>query len=103
MILAIIDDAQRGVNSGEIAAKFHNTLTQIIVQMAQRVGEPRVVLSGGVFQNKHLLERSVRQLQAAGFHPYWHQRVPCNDGGIALGQAVVAMCQLSGQNNEHLH
>jgi hydrogenase maturation protein HypF len=103
LILAIIEDAQRGVASGEIAAKFHNTLAQIIVKMAEQVGEERVVLSGGVFQNKYLLERAVRQLQAAGFHPYWHQRVPSNDGGIALGQAVVAMCQLSGQNNEHLH
>ena len=103
LILAIIEDAQHGVDSGEIAAKFHNTLAQVIVKMAERVGEQRVVLSGGVFQNKYLLERAVRQLQAAGFHPYWHQRVPSNDGGIALGQAVVAMCQLSGQNNEHLH
>jgi hydrogenase maturation protein HypF len=102
-ILAILADAQGGVASGEIAAKFHNTLAQVIVKMAERVGEQRVVLSGGVFQNKYLLERAVRQLQAAGFHPYWHQRVPSNDGGIALGQAVVAMCQLSGQNNEHLH
>ncbi|HEY3341574.1 MAG TPA: hypothetical protein VGK81_06130, partial [Anaerolineae bacterium] len=103
MVLAIIDDAQHSVTRGEIAAKFHNTLARVIVQMAERVGEQRVVLSGGVFQNKYLLERAVRQLQAAGFHPYWHQRVPSNDGGIALGQAVVAMCQLSGQNNEHLH
>jgi hydrogenase maturation protein HypF len=102
-ILAILADAQAGVARGEIAAKFHNTLAQVIVKMAERVGEQRVVLSGGVFQNKYLLERAVRQLQAAGFHPYWHQRVPSNDGGIALGQAVVAMCQLSGQNNEHLH
>ena len=96
-ILAILADAQAGVASGEIAAKFHNTLAQVIVKMAERVGEQRVVLSGGVFQNKYLLERAVRQLQAAGFHPYWHQRVPSNDGGIALGQAVVAMCQLSGK------
>jgi hydrogenase maturation protein HypF len=103
LILAIIEDAQRGVAAAEIAARFHNTLAQVIVQVAQRVGEHRVVLSGGVFQNKYLLERTVRQLQAAGFHPYWHQRVPSNDGGIALGQAVVAMCQLSGQNNEHIH
>jgi hydrogenase maturation protein HypF len=96
LILAILDDAQRGVANGEIAAKFHNTLAQVIVQMAQQVGEHRVVLSGGVFQNKYLLERTIRQLQAAGFQPYWHQRVPSNDGGIALGQAAVAMCRLSG-------
>jgi hydrogenase maturation protein HypF len=49
-----------------------------------------VALSGGCFQNRYLTERTVRRLQAEGFHPYWHQRVPPNDGGIALGQVVAA-------------
>jgi hydrogenase maturation protein HypF len=53
------------------------------------VGEPRVVLTGGCFQNRRLLEGAVYQLRQAGFRPYWHQRVPPNDGGIALGQAVA--------------
>jgi hydrogenase maturation protein HypF len=58
--------------------------------MARHAGEHRVVLSGGCFQNKYLLERTVEALRSAGFTPYWHQRVPPNDGGLALGQAVAA-------------
>ena len=54
-------------------------------------GKRRVVLSGGCFQNRYLTERTVQRLQAAGFRPYWHQRVPPNDGGIALGQIVAAL------------
>jgi len=49
-------------------------------------GETRVVLSGGCFQNRYLTERTVARLREAGFQPYWHQRVPPNDGGLALGQ-----------------
>ena len=59
--------------------------------MAAPVGEEKVVLTGGCFQNRYLLERAVRGLAAAGFRPYWHQRVPPNDGGIALGQIVAAL------------
>jgi hydrogenase maturation protein HypF len=47
-------------------------------------------LSGGCFQNRYLTERTVRRLRAEGFQPYWHQHVPPNDGGIALGQVVAA-------------
>jgi hydrogenase maturation protein HypF len=73
-----------------MAAAFHNTLAEVIVAVAQRLGEPRVVLTGGCFQNRYLTERAVRRLRAAGFRPYWHQRVPPNDGGLALGQVVAA-------------
>jgi predicted NodU family carbamoyl transferase len=58
----------------------------MIVETAARVGEKRVVLSGGCFQNRYLSERVIARLEAEGFRPYWHQRVPPNDGGIALGQ-----------------
>ena len=58
----------------------------MIVAVAEAVGLPRVALSGGCFQNRLLLERALARLRAAGFSPYWHQRVPPNDGGIALGQ-----------------
>jgi hydrogenase maturation protein HypF len=92
MIHQIIADLKLGVSAGEISAKFHNTLVEAIVVIARHVGEPRVALTGGCFQNKYLLERAVQGLQAAGFRPYWHQRVPPNDGGIALGQAVAAAC-----------
>ena len=62
----------------------------MIVEVARLVGEPKVVLTGGCFQNAYLIERTVRRLQEEGFRPYWHQRVPPNDGGIALGQIMAA-------------
>jgi hydrogenase maturation protein HypF len=92
MIETILRDIRDGVATGEISARFHNTLAELIVAVAQSAGEERVVLSGGCFQNRYLTERSVRRLQAEGFRPYWHQRVPPNDGGIALGQIVAARC-----------
>jgi hydrogenase maturation protein HypF len=88
MIEAMLrDDASIGVK----AAKFHNALAETIVQVARQVGEEKVVLSGGCFQNRYLTERAVRRLRAEGFCPYWHQRVPPNDGGIALGQVVATV------------
>ena len=56
-----------------------------------------MVLSGGCFQNRYLTERAVARLREAGFRPYWHQRIPPNDGGIALGQLVAASRRGSGQ------
>jgi hydrogenase maturation protein HypF len=93
MIEVILADVKRGVSVGEISAKFHNTLVEAIIAIAKRVGQNRVMLSGGCFQNRYLTERAVRRLQAEGFRPYWHQRVPPNDGGIALGQVVAALRQ----------
>jgi hydrogenase maturation protein HypF len=93
MIEAILADVQQGVSVGIISAKFHNALLEGIVAVAKRAGQDRVVLSGGCFQNRYLTERAVRRLQAEGFRPYWHQRVPPNDGGIALGQVVAALRQ----------
>ncbi|HEY4485037.1 MAG TPA: hypothetical protein VI702_01750, partial [Nitrospiria bacterium] len=61
------------------------------VSVARLGGVERVVLTGGCFQNRPLTERAVRRLREAGFRPYWHQRVPPNDGGISLGQAYAAM------------
>jgi hydrogenase maturation protein HypF len=90
MIAAIEADVQRRVSSGEISAKFHNALVEGIVRVVTQVACPRVALSGGCFQNRYLTERIVTRLRAEGFQPYWHQRVPPNDGGIALGQIVAA-------------
>jgi hydrogenase maturation protein HypF len=80
------DDAPVGVR----AACFHNALTEAIVQVARRMALPKVVLTGGCFQNRYLSERTVSRLRAEGFQPYWHQRVPPNDGGIAVGQVMAA-------------
>ncbi len=90
MIKSILRDVARGVPVGEISAKFHNTLAEVMVNVARHSGVPRVALSGGCFQNRYLMERAVTRLREAGFQPYWHQRVPTNDGGIALGQIVAA-------------
>ena len=73
-----------------IAARFHNALVHWIQAVAERVGVRNVVLSGGVFQNSYLVERTVTLLESRGFRVATHQRVPPNDGGIALGQAVLA-------------
>jgi len=62
--------------------------------MAQRMAIEQVVLSGGCFQNRRLLERTVDRLNGEGFRPYWHQRVPPTDGGIALGQIAAVRWQV---------
>jgi hydrogenase maturation protein HypF len=95
MVHQIIDDLSTGKPTSHISAKFHNTLADVIVEVAKRSGEQQVALSGGCFQNKYLTEAAVYQLQHAGFRPYWHQRVPPNDGGIALGQVMAAALDTS--------
>jgi len=89
MISCIINDHRCGIPGSLISTKFHNTLAEIIVQIARQIGEERVVLSGGCFQNTYLLEHSVRRLDAEGFRTYRHQRVPPHDGGISLGQVYA--------------
>jgi hydrogenase maturation protein HypF len=90
MISEILIDLQRGISPGVISAKFHNTLADTVVEVARQVVTPKIVLTGGCFQNRYLLEQAVQRLSQAGFKPYWHQRVPPNDGGIALGQIAAA-------------
>jgi hydrogenase maturation protein HypF len=90
MVRQIVNDTRSNISSGVISTTFHNTLAEIVVDIARRVGVPRVVLSGGCFQNRYLTERTVEGLREARFVAYWHQRVPPNDGGIALGQIMAA-------------
>jgi hydrogenase maturation protein HypF len=90
MISEILIDLRRGISPGVISAKFHNTLADIVVEVARQVVTPKIVLTGGCFQNRYLLEQAVQRLSQAGFKPYWPQRVPPNDGGIALGQIAAA-------------
>jgi hydrogenase maturation protein HypF len=89
-IMGLLDDIKKEEPAGVISAKFHNLLSQVIVAIARKIGEPKVVLTGGCFQNRYLCERTVDQLRQQDFRPYWHQRIPPNDGGIGLGQAVAA-------------
>ena len=90
MIGQVVEDLRAQVPLGRIAALFHNTLAQMVLAIAQRIEEEKVVLTGGCFQNRYLTEHCVDILRAAGFRAYWHQRVPPNDGGIALGQVIAA-------------
>jgi hydrogenase maturation protein HypF len=90
LIEAVHRDVAQGEDTARIAARFHNALANWIVSVAEHAGERRVALSGGVFQNGYLVERTAALLEARGFQVYTHQRVPPNDGGIALGQAVIA-------------
>ncbi len=99
VILEIINDTIHGISISIISAKFHNTLVEMIVGIAKRIGEERIILTGGCFQNRYLTERAVQRLEIEGFHPYWHQRVPPNDGGIALGQVFAVIREAYGMKN----
>ena len=94
LIGAAVEDLTAGVPRELIAARFHNGLAVLIqegcVLLRERHGINTVALSGGVFQNLLLLGRTVTLLEAGGFTVLTHSRVPCNDGGISLGQAAVA-------------
>jgi len=90
LMRALLVDVRAGVPLADIAAKFHNGLADLVAAVAATVGERRVVLTGGCFQNPLLTERTICRLRAAEFDVYWHERVPPNDGGIALGQVIAA-------------
>ena len=94
LLHGIIDDLTSGVPAPVIAARFHHGVAALIeagcLAMRDRYGLGTVALSGGVFQNLLLLHATVSRLEARGFRVLVHSRVPCNDGGISLGQAVVA-------------
>ncbi|MEQ9640569.1 MAG: carbamoyltransferase HypF [Alphaproteobacteria bacterium] len=87
-LAAALDDLRGGAGPGAISAALHQGLVAAIVAVAAHVGEPRVALTGGCFQNRRLTESAFAALRQAGFEPLWHRRVPPNDGGIALGQAA---------------
>ncbi len=87
----IIDDFLTGDDVGSIAARFHQTLIEMIMDIAHRSGMRRIVLTGGCFQNAFLLEQTVLRLRAEGFEPYWHKSIPTNDGGIAVGQLYASL------------
>lgn len=95
---ALLGDLVLGTPVSTMAARFHKGLARVIVKMVDKVANAHnadhplrhVALSGGVFQNKVLLERVSEQLRDAGYSVLTHRRVPCNDGGLSLGQAAVA-------------
>ena len=93
LVEALLSDVQEGVATSTIAARFHSSLIQLILSMARQAGKTHIVLTGGCFQNRYLTEGAVQALKAANLKPVWHQHVPANDGGLALGQAVWATRQ----------
>jgi hydrogenase maturation protein HypF len=90
----LLADRLLGLPAGEISARFHRTVAEIVVagcETIRRHGGPQsVALSGGTFQNMRLLRQVVPLLKESGFRVYLHRRVPTNDGGLSLGQAVLA-------------
>ncbi|NWF53560.1 MAG: carbamoyltransferase HypF [Syntrophaceae bacterium] len=94
LIEGVLRDLEEGISPSLISGRFHNTLVRIGVTLCQKIrqegGPEKVTLSGGVFQNRLLLERMKERLEGAGFKVLVHRQVPCNDGGLSLGQAVIA-------------
>lgn len=99
VIRQAVDDLLNGVSTAEVSAKFHLGVATLIARAARQIRDERklarVALSGGVFQNMFLLERTVGLLESDGFEVFTHSRVPANDGGISLGQAAIANAQIA--------
>jgi hydrogenase maturation protein HypF len=99
MIRSVTSDFLRRTPIPAISARFHRTLGQVILDACVRIRESeglnRVCLSGGTFQNLRLLEHSVTGLRKRGFEVFIHRRVPPHDGGLSLGQAVIANRRLT--------
>ena len=103
VIQQVVEDITAGKTTGEISAKFHNTIIDIIVRVSQilsaETGIKKIVLSGGTFQNRYLLENTENKLYHAGFDVFSHQKVPSNDAGIALGQLMIAAKRMEGERD----
>jgi hydrogenase maturation protein HypF len=99
MFAAIVDDIQKKIPVSIISQRFHNGLVETFCQLARQIRERtslnRVCLSGGTFHNGYLLSRLTKHLQKAGFDVYTQKEVPAGDGGLSLGQALVAHHLLS--------
>ncbi len=95
LIRDIISDIKNNISANVISKKFHNTLSEIILDVARKVEIKNIALSGGCFQNSLLLETTIRKLKENGFKPYWQKKVPINDGGISLGQIMYILKQSS--------
>jgi len=102
MWIALLDDLARGEEPRSIAGRFHVGLANAVAQLAIRLAQDRaigtVALSGGVFQNKILLEGIADRLRGAELQVLCHRQVPANDGGISLGQAAVAAARAIRRN-----
>jgi hydrogenase maturation protein HypF len=104
IIRDVVGDLLQGMPPGVVSARFHATLVRLFGDVCERLrrdtGLTRVVLSGGVFQNALLLKKMVHALSGNKFKVYTHKLVPANDGGLSLGQAVVAAARAAGYQND---
>ncbi len=100
-VVQLADELVGGAEVGVVSAKFHNTVAAFLLAAARRAREATglavAALSGGCFANRYLTARLVGLLEADGFEVLTHRRVPTNDGGVALGQAVVAAARSAGR------
>ena len=98
LIRALVEDVQRSEPVGRMAAHFHRTLAELFIRAAEHAREAtglcRVGLSGGVYQNKYFFEYMVQRLQDEDFDVLTHSQLPTNDGGLALGQIVIANAKI---------
>ena len=94
VIKRVVEDLLDGRSAGEVSARFHLSVANLITHVARTIREERklnrIALSGGVFQNMLLLGHACRLLESDGFEVLIHHRVPTNDGGISFGQAAIA-------------
>jgi hydrogenase maturation protein HypF len=94
IVSGVVGDLLSGRGKEEISSTFHRTMAEVVVAGCERIrevgGASAVALSGGTFQNLLLVKQVLEFLVGKGFAVYWHRRVPTNDGGLALGQAVLA-------------
>ncbi|MFP4365625.1 MAG: carbamoyltransferase HypF, partial [Bacteroidales bacterium] len=97
MITGLLGDIEKKREPGFIAARFHNTIVSLNFAIAGQIrkerGINRVALSGGVFQNRYILEKTEDVLNKNGFETFSNQQVPANDAGISLGQLAIAACR----------
>jgi len=100
VVEALIKDVMAGIPTSQISARFHNSLAEGVRMIVQRISQDsgirEVALSGGVWQNITLLRRTLSLLENDGFEVYIHREVPPNDGGLSLGQAMIAASRLRG-------
>jgi hydrogenase maturation protein HypF len=93
LFLSVVEDLYRGATQSTIAAIFHNTVAGIVRDMCHMIAKKtkitHVALSGGTFQNRLLLKKVVPLLESSGLTVLTHRQIPCNDGGISVGQAVI--------------
>jgi hydrogenase maturation protein HypF len=103
-IQALVRDVLASESLGRVSARFHNALAEAIAKICDRLRSStailKVCLSGGTFQNRYLTERTAAALRKIGFQVFLHSQVPPNDGGIALGQAVIANARLRQSSTE---